>query len=240
MNQKTPVWVICAPFPKSGATTFTRLLVDYYHFTGRNVALFETDLRNRALETRFPDITQSVDLSTTSGQIALFDQLIQEGPMPRIVEVSAQVHPLFVSQARNNGFFEEAKNHGLDASILFISNGTRKAIEAGMMVQSVWRLVPVIPVVNEGFVRIGSKLNDHLDSFPVRRSFQVPLMEPLLRDITDGPRFSFADFMRAPPGTDAMSLVLRADLRNWIERMFTQLRSHELRRAFELSEFILK
>ena len=238
MRQQTPVWVVCAPFPKSGATTFTRLLVDYYLFTGRAVTLFETDLHNRALEGRFPDITQLVDLATTPGQITLFDQLVQDGPVPRIVEVSAQAHPLFISQARNNGFFEEARHHGLDTSILFISNGTRKSMEAGMMVQSLWRQVPVMPVVNEGFVRLGSKLNDHLDSFPTRRSFQVPLMEPMLRDIADRPRFSFADFMRAPPGTDTMSLVLRADLRYWIQRMFMQFRAHEMRRAFEMSEFI--
>lgn len=240
MSQKTPVWIICAPFPKSGATTFSRLLVDHYLFTGRQIHLFETDLRNLSLETRFPDIVQTVDLATTPGQIALFDQLVQAGPIPRIVEISAQAHPLFVSQARNNGFFEEAFQHGLDPMIVFISNGTRKALDAGLMLQALWRRVPVVPVINEGLVRLGTKLNDHLDAFPSRRSFQVPKMEPLLREVIDDPHFSFADFMKTPPAANHMSLVLRADLRDWILRVFAQFRSHELRRAFELSDFILK
>ncbi len=240
MSQKTPVWIICAPFPRSGATTFTRLLVDHYLFTGRGVTLFETDLRNKSLEMRYPHLAQTVDLATTPGQIVLFDQLIQDGAMPRVVEISPQAHPLFVSQARNNGFFEEATKHGLDPAILFISNGTRKALDAGLMIQALWRRVPVFPVINEGLVRLGTKLNDHLDAFPSRRSFQVPQMEPLLREIVEDPRFSFAEFMRDPPTANNMSLVLRADLREWTMRVFAQLRSHELRRAFELSEFILK
>ena len=95
-------------------------------------------------------------------------------------------------------------------------------------------------MVNESFVRLGTKINDHLDAFPSGRSFQVPPLEPTLQTIINMPEFSLSGFLSNPPSVDAMSLVVRADLRSWITRVFTQLRSHELRKGFDDSEYILK
>ncbi len=181
MSARIPLWFICAPFPKSGASTFTHLLVDYHLYNKREVSLFDTDVHSRTLESLFPQLTQTIDLSTTPGQIALFDQLLEAGPQARIVEICAPAHQLFLSQVRDIGFFEEAEKNGFEPAILFVSNGKRLAIDAGTRLQAIWRRVPVIPVVNEGFVRLGTKINDHLEAFPAGRSFQVPVLEPLLQ-----------------------------------------------------------
>jgi hypothetical protein len=240
VSGKVPLWFICAPFPKSGASTFTRLLVDYHLFNRRSFSLFDTDVHGQTLEQFFPDIAQTIDLATTPGQIALFDKLLEAGTQARIVEICAPAHQLFLVQARDIGFFEESEKNGFEPAILFISNGKRAAIEAGTRLQTIWRRVPVIPVVNEGFVRLGSKINDHLDAFPVGRSFQVPPMEPMLQSTIAQPDFSLSDFLRQPPAADEMSLVVRADLRSWITRVFTQLRSHELRKAMDESVYLMK
>ena len=240
MSTRVPLWFVCAPFPKCGASTFTRLLVDYHLFNTRSLSLFDTDVHGQTLENFFPDLAQTIDLSTTPGQIALFDRLLEPGPQARIVEICAPAHQLFLSQARDIGFFEEAEKNHFEPVILFISNGARVAIEAGTRMQSIWRRVPVIPVVNEGFVRLGTKINDHLDAFPSGRSFQVPLLEPLLKNAIATPGFSLSGFLTKPPAVDEMSLVVRADLRSWITRVFTQFRSHELRKALDESNYLLK
>ena len=240
MSARIPLWFVCAPFPKSGASTFTRLLVDYHLYNKRELSLFDTDVHGLTLETLFPERAQTIDLSTTPGQIALFDNLLEPGPQARIVEICTSAHQLFLTQVRDIGFFEEAEKNGFEPVILFVSNGSRVAIDAGLRIQAIWRGVPVIPVVNESFVRLGTKINDHLDAFPSGRSFQVPPLEPTLQTIINMPEFSLSGFLSNPPSVDAMSLVVRADLRSWITRVFTQLRSHELRKGFDDSEYILK
>lgn len=240
MSAQVPLWFICAPFPKSGASTFTRLLVDYHLFNKRALSLFDTDVHGQTLENFFPQLAQTIDLSNTPGQIALFDNLLEPGRQARIVEICAPAHQLFLTQARDIGFFEEADKNGFEPAILFISNGRRVAIDAGNRLQAIWRRVPVIPVVNEGFVRLGTKINDHLDAFPSGRSFQVPLLEPLLQNAIAMPDFSLSGFLNRPPAVDEMSLVVRADLRSWITRVFTQFRSHELRKALDESHYLLK
>lgn len=240
MSARVPLWFVCAPFPKSGASTFTRLLVDYHLYNKRDLSLFDTDVHSQTLESFFPDLAQTIDLSTTPGQIALFDKLLEAGSQARIVEICAPAHQLFLSQVRDIGFFEEAEKNGFEPMILFVSNGKRLAIDAGTRLQAIWRRVPVIPVVNEGFVRLGTKINDHLEAFPAGRSFQVPILEPLLQTAIAMPGFSLSAFLRKPPAVDEMSLVVRADLRSWITRVFTQFRSHELRKALDESHYLLK
>jgi hypothetical protein len=197
-------------------------------------------VHSQTLESFFPDLAQTIDLSTTPGQIALFDKLLEAGSQARIVEICAPAHQLFLSQVRDIGFFEEAEKNGFEPMILFVSNGKRLAIDAGTRLQAIWRRVPVIPVVNEGFVRLGTKINDHLEAFPAGRSFQVPILEPLLQTAIAMPGFSLSAFLRKPPAVDEMSLVVRADLRSWITRVFTQFRSHELRKALDESHYLLK
>ena len=240
MIGKIPLWFVCAPFPKSGASTFTRLLVEYHLFNKRDPALFDTDIHGATLESFFPDRAQTINLSTTTGQIAPFDRLLEMGTQPRIVEICSPAHQLFLSQARDIGFFEEAQKNGFDPVICFVSNGARMSIEAGTRIQAIWRRVPVVPVVNEAFVRLGAKINDHLDAFPSGRSFQVPQMEPMLQSTMAMPRFSLSEFLRKPPAADEMSLIVRADLRSWVTRVFMQFRSYELRKLMDEAAFLMK
>ena len=54
----------------------------------------------------------------------------------------------------------------------------------------------------------------------------------------ESPRFSLSRFLAEPP-PENMSLVVRADLRNWLKRVFTQFRAYEVRKAFDESSYLL-
>jgi hypothetical protein len=79
---------------------------------------------------------------------------------------------------------------------------------------------------------------DHLDAFGARQSFQIPALDSSSRDAMEGPHFSLSRFLAEPPPDD-MSLVVRADLRSWIKRVFMQLRAYEVRKAFDESTYLL-
>jgi hypothetical protein len=233
----TPIYLVCSPHAKTGTSTMTRLLCDYLTFENRPFALFDTDPHSRALGGWFPHACTITDLSTTRGQIALFDRLVAPGDETRIVEVSSQVYTRFFTQVRDIGLVEEAGKNGFEPVVLFLSNGTRVAVEAARSLEAALS-GELIPVVNQGPVQLGETVHDHLDVFNTRHSFQIPRLDGSARNIIEETNFSLTDFLHSPPPED-MSLVVRADLRSWLKRVFTQFHAYEVRKAFEESRYLL-
>jgi hypothetical protein len=235
---RAPIFIVCSPHAKTGASTVTRLLCEYLTFEERAFALFDTDPHSRALGGWFPRSCTIADITTTRGQIALFDQLVTPGSNPRIVEVSSQLYARFFTQVRDIGLFDEAIAGGLEPVVLYVSNGSDLAVEAARALESALRGATLIPVVNQGPVRLANEIYDHLDAFGARQSFQVPALDSSSRDVIESPRFSLSRFLAEPP-PENMSLVVRADLRNWLKRVFTQFRAYEVRKAFDESSYLL-
>jgi hypothetical protein len=234
-----PVFIICTPFPRCGTSTVSRLLADFHLLEGRPFTLYETDKHSRGLELLFPDQCQVVDLATTRGQMDLFDQLVIPDQGPRIVEVCAPYYRHFFTQAREIGLFEESESRGTQPLIIFVTNGSYVAVEAAATLQCLWPNIPMAIALNEGLVHLGKSLHDHLAAFPTDLSFQIPALEGLPKHEMEDPGFSISGFFGSTPPDD-MSLVVRADLRNWIRRVFTQFHSHELRTAFEQSRYLMR
>ncbi|MDB5642616.1 MAG: hypothetical protein JWN07_1933 [Hyphomicrobiales bacterium] len=232
----TPIYIVCSPHAKTGTSTVTRLLCDYLTFENRPFALFDTDPHSRALGGWFPHACTISDLSTTRGQIALFDRLVSPGAEVRIVEVSSQIYTRFFTQVRDIGLVDEAGKNGFEPVILFVSNGSKVAIEAAHVLEQAL-CGEVIPVVNQGPVQLGETIYDHLDAFEARHSFQVPRLDGSARNVIENPRFSLSGFLKAPSAED-MSLVVRADLRSWLKRVFTQLHAYQVRKAFDESNLL--
>jgi len=233
-----PILIVCSPHARTGASTVTRLLCDYMTYEGRAFALFDTDAHSRVLGSWFPASCTIADLATTRGQIALFDELVRPDGAMRIVEVSSQMYTRFFTQARDIGLFDEAARNGLETIVLFVSNGTDVAAHAAKALQAAFRELDVIPVVNQGPVRLGKDIHDHVEAFEARHSFLIPHLEASAREIIENPRFSLSRFLASEP-PENMSLVVRADLRTWLKRVFTQFHAHEVRKAFDGSRYLL-
>jgi len=234
---RTPIYIVCSPHAKTGTSTVTRLLCDYLSFEKRPFALFDTDPHSRALGGWFPHACTITDLSTTRGQIALFDRLVAPGDETRIVEVSSQVYTRFFTQVRDIGLVEEAGKNSFKHVVLYLSNGSRVAVEAARALGDAL-CGELIPVINQGPVQLGEKVHDHLDAFNAHHSFQIPRLDGSARNIIEAQNFSLTKFLRSPPPED-MSLVVRADLRSWLKRVFTQFHAYEVRQALQDSRYLL-
>lgn len=235
---RAPIYIVCSPHAKTGASTVTRLLSDFFTYEQRAFSLFDTDPHSRALGGWFPNACTVADLGTTRGQIALFDRLVTPGGAPRIVEVSSQVYTRFFTLVRDIGLCEEALACGLEPVVLYVSNGSDIAVEAARALEIALREAIVIPVVNKGPVRLGDRFQNHLDAFGARQSFEIPALDASSRDVVEGPEFSLSRFLAEPP-PERMSLVVRADIRNWLKRAFAQFRAYEVRKAFDESNYLL-
>ena len=236
---RIPDYIVCSPFARCGSTTIARLLADFHLLEQRELTLFETNSQSPVLENWFPDICNVVDLMTTRGQMDLFDQMIFAEPQTRIAEICSGYYRAFFMQAREIGFFEEAESRGDQPVIVFVSNGSHISVEAMTTLHALWPSVTKVVAINEGLVRLGKNLHDHLAAFPTELSFQIPALEGLPRREFEAPDFSISNFFVSTPPDD-MSLVVRADLRNWMRRVFTQFHSHELRMAFDNARYLMR
>jgi hypothetical protein len=238
MVRRAPVYLVCSPHSRVGTSTTARLLADYQRVENRSLSVFDTDPYGLSLSGLFPGVATVANLSTTRGQIALFDRLLMSGDDTRIVDIWTRSYRQFFAQAQDIGFFEEAHRLDLRPVIVFGTDGSEFSVASAEELKRAWPDLQMIVVSNEGAAPSGEDEEDRLSYFPDDRTFQIAALDPIVRRQIEQPGFSLSDFLLGP--STGMSLVVRADLRNWIRRIFAQFQSYELRNALEETRYLLK
>ncbi|MDB5648913.1 MAG: hypothetical protein JWL62_433 [Hyphomicrobiales bacterium] len=238
MIRRVPVYLVCSPHARVGTSTTARLLADYHRVENRAVRAFDTDPYGLSLSGFFAGESTVADLSTTRGQIALFDRLLLPGEETRIVDIWNRSYRQFFSQAQDIGFFEEADRLDLSPIIVFGTDGSDFSVASARELKRAWPDLQMIVVSNEGAVPLGDDEPSALQYFLDERTFQISALDPIMRRQLEQPGFSLSDFLVGPP--QSMSLVVRADLRNWVRRVFAQFQSYELRNALDETRYLLR
>src|SRR3712207_1618036 len=86
-KRHTFLYLVCSPQGRVGKTLIARLLVDYFLSSERLPLAFDSNHFDPALAALFPDETNVVDLTSTRGQMELFDRLIVPDEIPKVVDL---------------------------------------------------------------------------------------------------------------------------------------------------------
>src|SRR5687767_12994906 len=81
------LFIVVSPNPATGKTFIARLLVDFLRQDGGPVEAFELAPGDTALSDILPALTTRSELGSTRAQIALFDRLILNDGVPRVVDL---------------------------------------------------------------------------------------------------------------------------------------------------------
>jgi hypothetical protein len=227
-------FISCSPSGRVGASTTARILVDYFAFTGRPSLPFDTDLHERPMALRFGD-AEPIDVASVLGQMALFDRMLADDGLLKIVDVSSRCYETFFTVAAKIGFFDEAQARGVVIFVLFHVDGSDSSIRAARRIAAVWPSIELVIVENHGASGQGELDSEIIDLYPAGNSLLVRALDPVLRRVVEDPDFSLFEFMIEPP--ENMSIVVRAALRAWIGPVFDQLKVLELRIALRGSFF---
>jgi hypothetical protein len=227
-------FISCSPSGRVGASTTARILVDYFAFTGRPSLPFDTDLHERPMALRFGD-AEPIDVASVLGQMALFDRMLADDGLLKIVDVSSRCYDAFFTVAEKIGFFDEAHARGVVIFVLFHVDGSDSSIRAARRIAAVWPSIELVIVENHGASGQGELDSEIIDLYPAGNSVLVRALDPVLRRVVEDPDFSLFEFMIEPP--ENMSIVVRAALRAWIGPVFDQLKVLELRIALRGSFF---
>jgi hypothetical protein len=226
MTRPNFIFIVCSSGGRVGKTTMARLLADYFLLDARQFAGFDTDPYEPEFVRRFPRDATPIKLSSTASQIALFDGLLAQDGVPKIVDLWHHATNPFFTLWDHIDFDTEARRVGIVPVPVFLAEPSQRSLTLADRIFLDHPRSLVVTVQNDG-ARDASMLDrETLARFPSSRKFRMPALEAILRNIIYARGFSFSRFILAPPF--GMSIVLRAAIKSWILQMNTQFQNLEL------------
>ncbi len=226
MPFRNSVTIVASPRSRVGKTLLARLLADFHLQEGRAVEAFDLNSGGGTLAAFAPEHTTVSEIADIKGQMALFDRLIADDGVTKIVDLGHESFTAFFAIAGQIGFVEEAHRRSIAPAILFVITPDATAVEAYRGLRSRFPQALLAPVHNEIF---GSA--QHRDKYQLAGSGEVlvhlPLLAPGVRKYIETPPFSFAD-ARARGERD-IPLEVHVELQRWLRRVYREFRELDLR-----------
>jgi hypothetical protein len=107
---KPVVIVVGADKGGVGKTTVSRTLLDYFDANNIPTRAFDTESPRGTLKRFHPEITEIVDLTTTSDQMKIFDTLNAASPSVTVIDARAGLMSRTLGSLRDIGFLDAAKS----------------------------------------------------------------------------------------------------------------------------------
>ncbi len=222
MSRRKTITIVCSPRQRVGKTLVARALTEFILADGRSAIAFDVNPNNAALYEYLPRYTARAEIDTTRGQMALFDELIAEDEVAKVIDLGDQPFGKFFTLLRQIGLTEEAQRRDIDVVALFIGDPDPRSAQSYADTFSTLSDLKLVPVHNE-FI---ANMQDYMGNFPSEaageRPVRFPVLSPFLKSVVDRPGFSFDDYLDRHAGE-------RTELHEWIERAFVEFRELELR-----------
>jgi hypothetical protein len=221
MAELTPLFIIASPHPRVGKTLLARLLIEYLRADDRPLVAFDLNPREPSLSSHFPQLVWTVDIANTRGQMELFDQLIADDMTAKVVDLGYAPFEQFFSVMAEIGFMNEARRHGIEPIVLFISDRAPATAHAYQDLRETLPKTIFVPVHNEA-VSVTFDKADFPPSRPDCRMILIRRLSPIVRGVIDRPSFSFSTYMLEKPGGPT-------EIHDWVDTIFKEFRELELR-----------
>ncbi len=229
-----PIFIVASPRPLTGKTFLARLLTDFLRVDGAAAHAYDLnpdDEGGDALCDHLPSVTTKADIADIEGQMKLFDRLIVDDGVGKVVDVGHRLFARFFAIIEEIGFIPGARRRALEPIILFPADPHPACVKAYADLMRRFPQTVLVPVFNEAIVQ-SQKFRD---SYPFSRAvavpLRIPLLAPALKAQAEKSGHSFADFH----GTLPMAIPIghAFELRSWTKRVFLEFREFELRLLME-------
>jgi hypothetical protein len=222
MSRQKALYIVCSPRQRVGKTLVARALTEFILADGRSAIAFDVNPNNTALYGFLPRYTARADIETTRGQMALFDELIAEDGVAKIIDLGDQAFDKFFTLIRQIGLTEEARRRGIDVVTLFIADPDPRSAKSYGQTYAAFPQMALVPVHNEFIANMQDYMGNFPSPVPGERPVRFPVLSPFLKSVVDRPAFSFDDYLERHTGG-------RTELHEWIDRVFVEFRELELR-----------
>ena len=222
MQRRTPIFIVTSSRPRVGKTLIARALTEYFCVQSRPVAAFDVNPDEFKLIDHLPAYTAAASLNDTRGEMALFDQLVLEDAVPKVVDLSHQLLDRFFSVMQQIDFATEVHRRSIAPMVLFVADPDERSRQGYAMLKGRFPNLPLVPVLNENVQRVGA----YRANFPPTRlggePVSIPSLTPVVRSVVDRRNFSFVAYIQKT--NDKTS-----ELYEWMRVVFIAFREIEVR-----------
>jgi hypothetical protein len=222
MHRRTPIFVISSSRPRVGKTLVARALTEYFCVQSRPVAAFDVNPDEFSLIDHLPAYTAAASLADTRGEMALFDQLVLEDDVPKVVDLNHQLLDRFFQVMQQIDFTAEARRRALAPMVLFVADPDERSRQGYATLKDRFPELPLVPVLNENVQRVGA----YRAHFPPTRlggdPISIPALTPVVRSVVDRRSFSFLSYVQKTNDNTS-------ELYQWMAHVFIAFRKLEVR-----------
>jgi hypothetical protein len=219
MLRPAPVYIVTSPNQKVGKTLIARLLLEFFEASGRAVEGYDLQTRKPALAERFPHLVRSVDIGDTRGQMRVFDQLLADSTITKVVDLGPGPFDQFFAVMDKIDFVTEARQRFIEPIVLFVADPETETARAYAELRHRLNPTTFVPVHNQA-VSVTLTARDFPPSRVNCGTIRVARLSPLVRRVIDWPSFSFGTYITEPGG--------QSQVHQWIRPILTKFRELEL------------
>ena len=154
MQRRTPVFIVTSSRPRVGKTLIARALTEYFCAQRRPVAAFDVNPDEFKLIDHLPAYTAAASLNDTRGEMALFDQLVLEDQVPKVVDLGHQPFDRFFAVMQQIDFIAEVRRRAIAPMVLFVADPDERARQGYAMLRDRFPDLPLVSVFNENVPQI--------------------------------------------------------------------------------------
>jgi len=222
MQRRTPVFIVTSARPRVGKTLVARALTEYFCAQSRPVAAFDVNPGEFKLIDHLPAYTAAASIDDTRGEVALFDQLVADDQVAKVVDLGHMMFERFFAVMQQIDFLAETQRRAIAPMVLFVADPDDRARQGYALLNIRFPDLPITPVFNESL----SQFTGYRANFaPTRRGgepLKIPALSPVVRSVVDRSNFSFVAY--ASKTDDKTS-----ELFDWMRRVFIAFREIEVR-----------
>ena len=196
--------------------------MEFFATEGRPVEAYDLNPDEYELVDFLPAFTGVASIDETRGQMGLFDQLLVNDQVPKVVDLGHSQFEKFFGIVHDIDFAREARRRSIVPVVLFVADGDWRAQQSYGILQRRFADLALVAVLNEVVPRIDKSR----DNFPASRrggaAVAIPALTPVLRSVVDRPGFSFMAYAAKTADTTS-------ELYTWMRRVFVTFRELEVR-----------
>jgi hypothetical protein len=227
----SPLFIVASPRPQTGKTFLARLIIDYLRIDGADPLAFDINPAGDALREYLPRLARRSDLGAMNDQMALFDRLVIDDGMAKVIDLGYGSFERFFDIAEQIGLLNEREQRSLETLVLFTADPHPISANSYAQLRRRFNTAVVVPIFNEAILQ-GKRLRDDFPFYrPAAVPLQIPMLAPMLKAQIEKSRSSFSDFYETLP--PAIPVALAYELRSWTRRTFLEFRELELRLLLE-------
>lgn len=211
MAVQPTIHIVASDQNRNGKTLLARILADYLLLDGHDPFLIDTDAPDGPLRSFFPGRTALADFAAITGQMRLFDTILNSPGRDYVIDLAARHTENFFAAERDLSFFREAHELGFRVFLFFIVDNSYSSLKSARDLQR-WPGVDLFVPVQNQLVRT---------TWPEQEgSFVIPFLASPVASAIGNKRFSIKSFVQGelqnlpPDQVEALRAFLYETLSN--------------------------